>query len=243
MTQPFAFDPTIPYRELREPVLPPALRELALACFAAQRRAAESSGTSAQAARGTGNDAVADEPDAVSPDALERLLASGRRVGGIVTERDAATAIPFNARLARDVVRSREVAVHRRRLDAALARWAGTLFATARPPVLLGAGQWWYPPGTWFGWHTNEAYPGWRLYLSHAEVPGRSFFRYRDPASRAVTTSSDAGWDLRFFEVSAERPFWHAIASDTHRFSVGWHVRPWSLRDAAAARVKHLFGR
>ncbi len=84
---------------------------------------------------------------------------------------------------------------------------------------------------------------GWRLYLSYADEPGRSFFRYRDPVSGEVVTSADGRWHLRFFEVSAERLFWHAIASDTHRFSVGWHVRPWSLRAATTARVKHLLGR
>lgn len=115
-----------------------------------------------------------------------------------------------------------------------------SLFDAGRTPILFAAGQWWYPPGTYFGWHTNQSYPGWRLYLSYADEPGRSFFRYRDPVSGAVVTSADGRWDLRFFEVSAERLFWHAIASDTHRFSVGWMVRPWSLRNAARAGVARL---
>jgi hypothetical protein len=45
---------------------------------------------------------------------------------------------------------------------------------------------------------------------------------------------------LRLFEVSSDRPLWHAIHSDTHRFSIGWFVRPWSLRGAVAAGVKRL---
>ncbi|MEW6269846.1 MAG: hypothetical protein AB1689_11185 [Thermodesulfobacteriota bacterium] len=45
------------------------------------------------------------------------------------------------------------------------------------------------------------------------------------------------------FHVSAERPLWHAIHSDTHRFSVGWIVRPWSPSVAAAAIVKQLLRR
>jgi len=243
VTARFALDPTVPYRELRDPPLPAELRALALACFAAQRRA----GAAAHRDRSLQNggaqpDAVhaGGEPAQVSPDALHELLASGARVGGIVTQREVATAIPFNARLARDVVRSREVATQRRRLDRAIARWLGPLFDLSPAPLLLGAGQWWYPPGTFFGWHTNDSYPGWRLYLSHSEAPGRSFFRYRHPSSGEIVTSADSAWDLRCFVISAEQPLWHAIASDTHRFSIGWHVRPWSLRDALAQRLEQL---
>jgi len=243
VTARFALDPAEPYRELHDPPLPPELRALALACFAAQRRAgaaahgdhAPHNGSAQQDAARAG-----DEPAQVSPDALADLLASGARVGGIVTQRELATAIPFNQRLTRDVVRSREVATQRRRLDRAIARWLGTLFEASRAPLLLGAGQWWYPPGTFFGWHTNESYPGWRLYLSHSEEPGRSFFRYRHPTSGEIVTSPDAAWDLRCFVISREQPLWHAIASDTHRFSIGWHVRPWSLRDALALRLERL---
>lgn len=243
MTARFALDPAEPYRELRDPPLPAEVRALALACFAAQRRAgAATNGGGPLQDRGARPAAAhaAGEPAAVSPGALDDLLASGARVGGIVTQREVATAIPFNARLTRDAVRSREVATQRRRLDRAIARWLGTLFDVAHPPLLLGAGQWWYPPGTFFGWHTNESYPGWRLYLSHSEEPGRSFFRYRHPTSGEVVTSPDAAWDLRCFVISRERPLWHTIASDTHRFSIGWHVRPWSLRDALAQRLERL---
>jgi hypothetical protein len=55
--------------------------------------------------------------------------------------------------------------------------------------------------------------------------------------SGAVATSLDARWHLRFFAVAAERDrlLWHAIHSDTDRFSIGWIARPWSPRAAAAA--------
>jgi len=153
-------------------------------------------------------------------------------------ERDIATAIPFNVRNVRDVVRSRAVAARRRQLDRALTVALGALFADATPPVMFPAGHWWYPAGSHLGWHTNERFPGWRLYLSHAEQPGASFFRYRDPHSAAIVTSPDDAWNVRLFEVSPERPLWHAVASDTNRHSIGWIVRPWSLRDAAALAVK-----
>ncbi len=237
-----SLDRDVPYRELRDPPLPDDLRALALACFAAQRSAAGGRGTNAPedasgVARGGRTPCTA---DAVSAAALERILASGETIGGVVTRREIATAIPFNARFTRDVVWSAEVAARRARLDGVLARWLGGRLGGSFRPVLSAAGQWWYPPGTHFGWHTNHGYPGWRLYLSHAEEEDRSFFRYRDPRSGEVVTSLDGRWHLRLFEVSSDRPLWHAIHSETHRFSIGWFVRPWSLRAALATGVKRL---
>lgn len=223
-------DPSAPYRELRDPPLDDRLRALALRCFAAQRAVA-----AARALPRAPGDGVASR--AVSAAALGAILASGRRVAGIATEREIATAIPFNVRNVGDVVRSRAIAAERRQLDRELGRWIARLFAGAAP-VLFPAGHWWYPPGSHLGWHTNERFPGWRLYLSHAVEPGASFFRYREPHSGEVVTSLDGAWDLRLFEVHPERRLWHAVASDTHRFSIGWIVRPWSLRDAASRAVQ-----
>lgn len=241
--RPFALDGSVPYRELRAPDLPEALRALALECFAAQRAAGHEQ--PAVAATPPGGDARASQafPHAVSDAALEQVLATGQSIGGIVTHRELATAVPFNARNTADVLWSKTVAAQRRRLDAAVRQWIGSMFAGGPHLVLSPAGHWWYPPGTYFGWHTNHGYPGWRFYLSHAEQEGRSFFRYRDPLSGAVVTSPDSHWDLRLFDISAERDFWHAIYSETHRFSIGWYVRPWSPRVAAKAFVKSMLGR
>jgi hypothetical protein len=232
-----AHDRSVPYREVREPPLDDGLRTLALECFALQRAVAASCG--AAPAEGRVICAAAAEHPASSA-TLERILASGRRVAGIATEREIATAVPFNVRHVRDMVWSPAVAARRRRLDRELGSWLRTLFEAGAAPVLFPAGQWWYPPGSYLGWHTNERFPGWRLYLSHAETPGASFFRYRDPSSGAVVTSPDGAWDLRLFEVSTERRLWHAVASETHRFSIGWIVRPWSVRNAASLRVKRV---
>jgi hypothetical protein len=226
--RPLRLDPSVPYRELRDPPLDEPLRALARACFDAQRAVAVG-----RARAGDGRAA-----HAVSATALDEILTSGRRVAGIASEREIATAVPFNVRNVDDVVRSRAIAAERRRLDRELGRWLATLFDADPPPVLFPAGHWWYPPGTYLGWHTNERFPGWRLYLSHAEEPGGSFFRYRDPRSGEVVTSPDGAWDLRLFEVAPGRKLWHAVASDTHRFSIGWIVKPWSLRDAASLAVK-----
>jgi hypothetical protein len=239
----FALDRGVPYRELRDPPLPDDLRALALDCFAAQRQAVAYRGAEVGmgSARGNASDpSLQGAPDAVSAETLARILAEGRSIGGVVTQRDIATAIPFNARFTEDVVWSADVAARRAQLDRAVARWLESGFAGSVRPVLSAAGQWWYPPGTYFGWHTNHGHPGWRLYLSHAEAEDRSFFRYRDPRSGEVITSPDGRWHLRLFEISRDRPLWHAIRSETHRFSVGWFVRPWSLRNALAAGVKRV---
>lgn len=89
---------------------------------------------------------------------------------------------------------------------------------------VVASGHFWYPPGAYQGWHTNERVPGWRAYVTRADAPGRSYFRYQDPASGAVVTSWDSGWDLRVFEAGAERHFWHAVASWTDRFSFGYRI-------------------
>lgn len=264
----FALDPKVVYRELRDPPLPAALRAAAEACFAAQRRAARRQGRepaspadrgeereralqaarrpererARRSARHPERDDARRMADAAE---LARLLAGGEIIGGVVRQREIATAVPFNARQTRDAVRSAEVERCRARVDVALGNWLDVLFAGTAPPVLSPAGHWWYPPGTCFGWHTNRDYPGWRLYLTHAEEPGRSFFRYRHPESGAVVTSPDATWHLRLFEVSSTRPFWHAIYSDTHRFSIGWQVRPRSataLLRAALERLRRAAG-
>jgi hypothetical protein len=229
-------DPAVRYRELRSPPLDAGLRALAERCFAAQRAAV---GRRGEAARG--DDARA--RDAVSDERLEAILASGRRIGGILDQRDVATGVPFNVPNVADAVWSKDVVHLRRRLDAALAPWVGSLFEGTRP-VLFPAGHWWYPAGTYLGWHTNERFPGWRLYLSHATEPGRSVFRHRDPDSGLVATSPDERWDLRLFLVTAERPLWHAVYAGADRFSVGWIVRPWSVYQAAlhaGRRVRNAF--
>ena len=245
-SRPFALDPAVPYRELRRPDLPDSLRALALDCFAAQRAAGAEhhEKKNAGATPVPGNAATGPNfPDAVSDATLERILADGRSIGGIVTHRELATAVPFNVRYTADVVFDPEVAARRRRLELELTRWIRTLFPAGLRLVLSPAGHWWYPPGTYFGWHTNQGYPGWRLYLTHAEEPGRSYFRYRDPQQGTIETSVDTSWDMRLFEIGEQRHLWHAIYSETHRFSVGWYVRPWSMRTAAKAHAKRILGR
>ena len=62
------------------------------------------------------------------------------------------------------------------------------------------------------------------MYVNYAEEPGRSFFRYRDPDTGKIETSIDREWNFRLFQITPEKPLWHAVYSDTNRFSLGYMV-------------------
>lgn len=94
-----------------------------------------------------------------------------------------------------------------------------------RPPGTAWrlSGHLWYRPGGAVGWHTNQRVPGWRAYLTWVPEPGRSFFRYREPGGRVVT-STDQGLDLRLFHVAEDEPFWHCVGSEVDRHSLGYRL-------------------
>jgi len=100
------------------------------------------------------------------------------------------------------------------------------------PTRLSGNGHW-YPPGGFLGWHTNEGRPGWRMYMSHADEAGQSFFRYRDPTTHEIITSYDSDWQLRVFRITKENPLWHCVWSNTNRFSMGCNLDFDSLPNVA----------
>jgi hypothetical protein len=85
-------------------------------------------------------------------------------------------------------------------------------------------GHFLYPPGGYMGWHTNSGAPCWRIYITHAEEPSRSFFRYRDPRSTEIVTSYDGDFDVRMFLIAPKQPLWHAIYSETNRYSIGFRI-------------------
>lgn len=197
------------------------LRDLVDACIERQRRVREAVGTPAfQPAERAGG--------AVAPEALDALLAEGRDVHGIARDPDISNVLVFNASQRGDSVLDRGLRRLREELDRAVAERARGLFPEDRV-LCLDSGHFWYPPGGYMGWHTNSRAPGWRLYLTRAAAAGRSFFRYRDPATGEIHTSMDSEWDVRMFHVTAREPFWHAVYSETDRFSFGYLVMPWSL--------------
>jgi hypothetical protein len=75
------------------------------------------------------------------------------------------------------------------------------------------------PSSAWIG---SSRSAGWRLYITYAKDSGKSFFRYRNPETRAIETLMDKVWDLRLFWVTTGKPLWHAICVEIDRFSIGY---------------------
>ncbi|MCG8589527.1 MAG: hypothetical protein MJE66_09570 [Proteobacteria bacterium] len=187
-----------------------------------------------------GYEPCADAEKRVSPEALEQILAAGVEVHGIATEREVTNAITFNAPHVADAVQDRRVSRLRRALDRTIARKLQGVFASGQRVMVFNSGHFWYPPGSYMGWHTNSLHPGWRLYVTHAEEPGKSFFRYRPPGSDEIVTSVDREWDFRMFRISRQELLWHTVYSQTNRFSFGFIVRPWSLRAQLGAQLRRV---
>ncbi|HXE80381.1 MAG TPA: hypothetical protein VNK41_06500 [Vicinamibacterales bacterium] len=216
------------YYDVDDRLLDAELRALIDRCTREQRRAA------AEAMRNY----IPNDGSEVTDAALEALLAAGREIRGIATEREITNAIPFHTRNVQGVVRDAEVLRLRRAIDARVAKRLGKFFVPGEDPTVAPTGHLWYPPGGYMGWHTNSRFPGWRLYITHCPEGGRSYFRYRDPHSGTIQTSYDRPWHVRLFRVSAEQLLWHCVYAETDRFSLGYLVRPWSLRNAIVRRVR-----
>lgn len=165
---------------------------------------------------------------AVAEETLRSILRSGRDVHGIATDRHISNVIVFNSRVEASISND-QVLAQRKSVDKAVAEKVGQSFKARRALAVACSGHFWYPPGAYMGWHTNSGAPGWRMYLTHAEEPYKSFFRYRDPSTQEIITSWDAHWNVRLFEVRSDKPVWHAIYSETNRFSLGYVIYPWSI--------------
>ncbi len=176
---------------------------------------------------------------AVSEDALRALLAADTDVHGIATDREISNVIVFGASAIPDAIQHERSAELRRDVDAGVRQQLAATFDCRLGFTVIPSGHFWYPPGAYMGWHTNSGAPGWRLYLSHAETERRSFFRYRDPDSGEVVTSWDGPWNARLFRIRKDKPLWHAVWSDTNRFSLGYVVQPTTVR-STLKRLLHL---
>lgn len=161
--------------------------------------------------------------DNVSPAALQALLASGVAPSDSVTDPQITDYIMFHTAKTHALYREDIVAL-RAGLDELVRLRLRELFPhrTTLAPVI--SGQFLYPPGSHLGWHTNARVPGWRLYIVHAEEPRRSFFRYRDIRSGSIVTAWDEEWNARLINFDDREPFWHAVYSDTIRFSFGYRL-------------------
>jgi hypothetical protein len=155
---------------------------------------------------------------------LDTLLAGGADISDIVVQREISNCIAFNFANVQGAVMDAELCQHRRRLDRLVAARMRQLFVNAAALHVENSGCFWYPPGGFMGWHTNLRTPGWRFYISYADEPGKSFFRYRDPRSGEVITARDSRWNFRLFRITRQAPLWHAVCSDTQRFSIGYKI-------------------
>jgi hypothetical protein len=215
-----------------------ALKQLVDRCIATQRAVACEPARAVSA----GDDSIGAAKAAVSREALAALRSAGRDIHGIARESDIAQVVTFNGDNIEDAVVDAPLQRLRHALDAAIGARVGDLFPHDRV-IGIDSGHFWYPPGGYMGWHTNSQAPGWRLYVTRTDEPGRSFFRYRDPQSGEIHTSLDADWNFRLFRIQADDPFWHAVYSETNRFSFGTLVVPRSPRLVLRQQMRRVRAR
>lgn len=167
------------------------------------------------------------DPDAhnkVSEEALEEILRLGKDVHGIATNPEISNCLKFNVDGIQDSFKNESIRLLRGRLDKVVFTKVRKLFDVNHELLVNNSGHFLYPPGGFMGWHTNSQYPGWRLYINYAEIPGKSFFRYLDPESGKIVTSWDKQWNFRLFKIDPKRPFWHAVYSEMNRYSFGFRI-------------------
>jgi len=83
-----------------------------------------------------------------------------------------------------------------------------------------------YPPGGGIGWHTDFAYPGWRVYVHTSDAPG-TVFRY---GNDTILEGTVGGY---VFETGPA--CWHALVSAGHRLACGLQIPPALANELVAA--------
>lgn len=183
-----------------------------------------------------------DAANLVSQKALASILEKGADVHGISKQPEISNVIAFNAKTVGNSVSDEKTVALRGRIDQLVADKLRETFDIGVGWGVTCSGHFWYPPGGYMGWHTNAGVPDWRLYIAYSDEPDRSFFRFRDPDTSEVMTAMDRGWSVRLFHVDREKPFWHAVYSETNRFSLGYRIHPWRPIKSAARSVKKRLG-
>jgi hypothetical protein len=178
----------------------------------------------------------------VSDARLNQIIEQDGHIHGIASERTISNVITFSARNIEDAVRDEIVLAKRREVDREISRLVRSLFRDERGLAVTSSGHLWYPPGSYMGWHTNSRVPGWRIYVNYTEQEGQSFFRYRNPDTGGIVTLNDREWNIRVFRITRNKPLWHAVRSDTNRFSMGYMVTRQSRYSRIKRRMRRFFG-
>jgi hypothetical protein len=219
--------------DLDPSVLSDDFRDAVMRCIVAQKEVADAAYSAFKPNPGALTE--------VSEEVLARLLAQGKDVHGISKQRSISDVIVFSARNIPDSLRSATVEALRAGRQKGVQ--AKSIFPGTSGLVVGSSGKFWYPSGSYMGWHTNSGVPGWRVYINYAEEEGESFFRYRDPVTSEITTLMDKKWNIRIFRITSESPLWHAVYSGTNRFSLGYIVYKESLAARVVQKLKRLFRR
>lgn len=195
------------------------LKDLVTACINLQRRKTRPEDRAFQHGLTVAKDNVSEE-------SLQRILGSGQQVSDLSSTKELSNCIVFLTKSAsQNHVPDTEIITMRNRIEEHIRRVIPDVFENPPRLIVENSGHFWYPPGGFMGWHTNSNSPGWRLYVSFADEPRKSFFRYRDPVTGDIHTSLDEYWDFRLFSIEPNRDFWHAVYSDSNRFSIGFRIR------------------
>jgi hypothetical protein len=177
----------------------------------------------------------------LTPEKLQALINAGDDVHGISTSRHISNVICFGEKKIKDAILDDDVAQLRRVVDENVSERLQDIFNCNHRLSIASSGHFWYPQGSYMGWHTNSGAPGWRIYINYVEEPGKSFFRYRHPVTGEIITLWDDVWNMRVFRVTAERPLWHCVYSNTNRFSLGYVVKIPSQKRRFLDRITKLF--
>ncbi len=159
----------------------------------------------------------------VSSEALEALLLSGSDRSDIRTDPTITNYFIFHTEGYETSILNKDIIVQRSKVDHIISRKVKAIFKGS-DLTIQNSGLLFYPPGGYIGWHTNSRVPGWRLYINYVEEPGKSFFRYWDSEAKEIITRWDTGYDFRLFKVDQKKLFWHAVYSDTYRYSIGYRI-------------------
>jgi hypothetical protein len=166
----------------------------------------------------------ADAAALVAEERLKPLLKRDAWVSDIVEDRSISNCLAYNFSNVTGAVMDGNLSEMRHALDVVILSRVRALFPGCPNLSAENTGHFWYPPADFMGWYTNLRTPGWRIYISVVDEPGRSFFRYRDPRNGQVVTSWDGGLDVRLFRITPFAPVWHAVYSQANRFSFGYKI-------------------